>query len=151
MLVQTHTPTVRCFQVADLDAFDNRDGAQIPREVILGQTVLGPTWTACVDEAPMAIGGIALPWPGIGMAWMIVGVEMVPYRIWFTRTVKQFMLDTILRYDLHRLEAQALDDSLVNQAWLERLGFHVEQHGRAHAYLADHRTIIRYEWVREGT
>ena len=150
MVATSTTPTVRMFETADLDAICNRDGAQISREAIEVQTALGPTWTACLDDQPIAIGGITLPWPGIGMAWMIVGEQMAPYRIWFTRTTKRFLLDTIHRYNLHRVEAQALEESLTNQYWLERLGFHVEHNGRAQAYLADARTIIRYEWIRGG-
>src|SRR6185295_17527441 len=136
MLTLLHTPMVRAFQVSDLDAICNRDGAQIPREALLAQASMGPTWTGLVDEVPLACGGITLPWPGIGMAWMVVGPDMLRYRVWFTRTVKRFLADTVARYQLHRVEAQALEESVVNQWWLEALGLTPEKDGRAQAYLA---------------
>ncbi len=147
MLTCLATPTVRAFQASDLDAICNRDGQQIPQDAILAQAKTGPTWTGLVDTVPLACGGIALPWPGMGMAWMVVCADIVPYRIWFTRTVKRFLEDTVARYQLHRVEAQALEDAVVNQWWLEALGFTPEHNGRAQHYLADARTIIRYERI----
>src|SRR6185369_13465565 len=95
MLTLTQTPMVRPFQASDLDAICNRDGSQISHEAILAQAATGPTWTGLVDEVPLACGGIALPWPGIGMAWMVVGPDMLRYKVWFTRTVKRFLADTV--------------------------------------------------------
>lgn len=148
MLVTTQTPIIRHFEAADVEKILNRDGGQVPPQTILEQAALGPAWTAVLDGQPLGCGGLVLPWPGVGIAWMVLSDEMLTHPLWLTRTVKRFLVDMTRIHHLHRVEAVALEESLTNQRWIEALGFHVEQHGRARAYLSDQRTMIRYERVQ---
>lgn len=142
-----HTPIVRHFEAADLAHILNRDGGQVPASTILEQAATGPAWTAVLDHSPLGCGGLTLPWPGVGMAWMVLSEEMCLHRIWLTRTVKTFLDDMTRIHGLHRIEAMALEESCVNGLWLEALGFTREREGKARAYLTDKRTMIRYERI----
>jgi hypothetical protein len=149
MLVTTQTPIIRHFESADVQRILNRDGGQVPPQTILEQAACGPAWTAVLDGQPLGCGGLVLPWPGVGIAWMVLSEEIHQHPLWLTRTVKQFLVDMTRIHHLHRVEAVALEESETNQAWLKRLGFTREEHGRATAYLSDQRTMIRYERVKE--
>ena len=149
MLTATHTPTIRHFQPSDLDVLVNRDGPQIPKSVILLQASAGPSFTAVADGMVLGCAGLVLPWPGIGMAWMVLAEEMGPHGLWLTKTVKAFLHQMVQTHSLHRLEAVATFGSLRNQRWLDALGFHVEQRGVAQSFLADRQSVIRYEWVKD--
>lgn len=149
MRVLTRQPTIRPFEADDLLVVLNRDGCQVPHETVVQQAAGGPAWTAVIDGQPAGCGGLVLPWPGIGMCWLVVSDELITYRLWLTRTVGKFLINTIRAYELHRVEAVALDESQRNQDWLELIGFTREEHGRARAFLSDRRTVVRYEWVKE--
>ena len=148
-LTERMAPVIRSFQASDLECILNRDGAQITPEAILVQASNGPAFTAVLDDAPIGCAGLVLPWPGLGMAWMVLSEEMSGHGLWLTRTVKWFLEDMAYTYELHRIEAVALEDSLRNQKWLQALGFTSELNGRARQFLSDQRTVIRYEWVKE--
>lgn len=146
----TAQPILRPFQRADIECILNRDGPQVPNQVLLAQALAGPSFTAILDGRPLGCAGVLFPWPGVGMAWMVVSEEMGEHGFWLCRTVRAF-LDEIIRVQaLHRLEAVALVDSPRNQSWLEGLGFHVEQDGTARGFFSDGRSVKRYEWVKES-
>ncbi len=149
MLTMTAAPTVRAFRSEDLAAIVNRDGQQIPQAVLMQQACAGPAWTAVVDDRPIGCAGVVMPWPGVGMAWMVLSEEIERHGIWLCKTVVAFLSETVNRHGLHRVEAVALVDSPRNQRWLSRMGFHVEQHGVARHFLADCRSVVRYEWIKE--
>lgn len=147
MVVISSTPTVRAFEPSDVLAVLNRDGKQVPHGTVIDQANNGLAWTAVLDDVPLACGGIVLLWPGVGSAWMMVSKEMMSYPFWLTRTVKDFLYASAAHHHLHRVETVALADSLVNQQWLEALGF-VREGGVAHSYLTDKRSVVRYELVK---
>lgn len=147
MLTLTQTPMLRPFRASDVTTIVNRDGTQVEASQLLKQAALGPAFTACVDERPIAMAGVVLLWPGVGVAWMVLSEDIAPYGRWLTKTVKIFLDDMTQRHHLHRIEAVALQESVRNQVWLEALGFTSEQHGVAQHYLTDHRAVIRYERV----
>lgn len=142
-------PLLRPFRPSDVARIVNRDGGSVAIEAILEQATQGPAVTATVEDRPIGCAGMVLPWPGVGMAWMLASEEIGEHGLWLTRTVKAFLFDMVQIHHLHRIEAVAVVDNQVNQAWLEALGFHVEQGGIARAFLADRRSVIRYEWVQE--
>lgn len=148
-LLTVTQPVLRPFRVDDVDMILNRDGQQVTSAAILEQAQHGPAMTAEVDGAPIACAGLVLPWPGIGMAWMVLSDEMSEHGVWLTRTVRNFLRDSIRTYDLHRLEAVAVEGMTRNHRWLTSLGFTSEKDGTARQFLADRRNVVRYEWVRE--
>lgn len=143
----TITPTVRAFQPADADAIINRDGRQSSTWNVIRQSQRGPSFTAVVDGTPIACGGLMLPWDGVGMAWMILSEEAAWHWIWLSKTTKRTLRLLVRLHGLHRVEAMALEESPGNQRWLAWLGFGREQDGVARQYLADQRSMIRYEWI----
>lgn len=144
------TPTLRPFRADDLDALINRDGDQISRVMILRQAAMGPTMTAVVESRPLGCAGIALTWPGVGSAWMILADDAPQHALWLTSTVRSFLRAIQHINRLHRIEALALSESLQNQHWLEVLGFRREERGVAHEFLTDRRDMVRYELVNGG-
>ena len=148
-LIAQQVPIVRAFQPEDVQQLINRDGLQCSHAHLLMQSQAGPAFTAEINGHPVAAAGIMIPWPGLGMAWMVVqdGAALPP--LWLTRTIKRYVNALVQRHNLHRLEAVAVQDSLRNQRWLEALGFSSEQHGVARRYLADDRAVIRYERIED--
>jgi hypothetical protein len=142
-------PVLRPFRASDLDVIVNRDGEQIPKGVMLAQALAGPAFTAMLDKTPIGCAGMIIPWPGLGMTWMVLSEEIGNHGLWMYRTVRVFLDDMVRRHQLHRVEGVALVDTPRNQSWHEGLGFHVEQHGVARKFLADGRSVVRYEWVKE--
>lgn len=141
-------PTLRPFQPSDIERIVNRDGAQIPSAVVVAQGLAGPSFTAVIDDRPIGCAGIVFPWPGVGSTWMVLSDEIGEHGLWMYRTVRKFLDHMITLHNLHRLEGVALADSPRNQSWHEGLGFHVEQQGVARGFLADGRSVVRYEWVK---
>lgn len=148
-LTTIQTPTVRPFRPGDAVQFVNRDGFQCTEAHLLMQSQSGPAFTAELDGQPVAAAGVVMPWPGLGLAWMVIDEAVRLPPLWMTRTVKRFLADLVRRHGLHRLEAVAVQDSLRNQRWLEAMGFTREQHGVARRYLADARAVIRYERIED--
>jgi hypothetical protein len=145
--VAIQRPWVRQFEPEDAFKVQNRDGDQSSVDVVLAQAAGGPAFTAVLGEQPIALGGIVIPWPGMGMCWMALSDEAEPYMAWLSITTRRFMLAAVKDYSLHRVEAVALQGSAKNQQWLEWLGFTREVNGVAQAYLTDKRNMIRYEWI----
>lgn len=146
-LTTIQIPTVRPFQPDDAEQIVNRDGRQCSVSHLLMQSGHGPAWTAVVDGRAVAAAGIVIPWPGLGMAWMVVQEDAMMPPLWLTRTVKRFLHELVQRHALHRLEAVAIQDSVMNARWLEAVGFTREQHGVARQYLEDARSVVRYERI----
>ena len=126
----------------------NRDGIQCPVEDMTAQALAFPSFTAELDGQPIGCAGIVMPWPGVGMVWMILSEDMESHGLWMTRTVKTFLAYMERVYQLHRLEAVALQESPRNQAWMTALGFQQERDGLATGYLPDGRSMVRYERVK---
>lgn len=144
------TPQLRLCREADIRAVLNRDGSTIDTELTIRQMHSGPSFTAEVDGMVIGCAGVVIPWPGIGMCWMMLAKEAAHYALWLTRTTRRILADLCRAFGLHRLEAIALKDSDRNQRWFRALGFHAEQHGTAQAYFSDKRSIVRFERIVEG-
>jgi RimJ/RimL family protein N-acetyltransferase len=126
----------------------NRDTAhQEPWTLAIEKQQSGPAMTGILGETMLGCAGIILPWPGMGLAWMVLSEQIGEHGLWMTKMVKRFLDDAIRCYGLHRLEAVVLSDNECNQKWIERLGF-TRENGCARAYTQDRRDVIRYEWVR---
>lgn len=138
---------MRAFQPSDAEAIANRDGRQSSTWNVLRQAQRGPSFTAVVDDRPMACGGLVIPWDGVGMAWMILSDEAAWHWIWLSKTTKRTLRTLVRVHGLHRVEAMALEEAPVNQRWLEWMGFARERDGVARQYVVDRRSMVRYEWI----
>ncbi len=140
-------PLVRPFRVADATGILNRDGSQGTPAQLIRQAQAGPAFTAEVDGQILCCAGLLMPWAGFGQVWMVIGDDLGAHGFWVSKTVRRLLDDLSKRNQLHRLEAVALEESPRNQQWLEWLGFTSEKNGRAQSYLADCRSVIRYERI----
>lgn len=141
-------PRLVPFQARHLSTLVNRDTAQLdPWTLAIEKQNGGLAMTGVCDERVLGCAGLILPWPGVGLAWMVLGEEIASHGLWMTKMVRRFLDDAIRSHHLHRLEAVVLADNNRNQRWIERLGF-TRENGCARAYTPDQRDAIRYEWVR---
>jgi hypothetical protein len=111
--------------------------------------VMGPAYSAVVNDRVVACAGIVIPWPGMGSCWATFGEEAAKYPIWLTRTCRRIIADVVRCCGVRRLEAVVLQENLRNREWLELLGFDPE--GRvARMYTSDQRNVVRYERLDYG-
>lgn len=138
-------PKLIPFRPEHLVSTINRDSGQ-RESVSLGseQAQHGLAFTGVLGDRILGCAGIVMPWPGIGMAWMVLSEDIGGHSVWMTRMVKGFMRDVVRCYNLHRIEAVVLSDNVRNQRWIERLGFSREN-GAARQYTPDRKDMIRYE------
>ena len=142
------SPILVPFKADHLATLVNRDTAQRdPWTLAVEKQQSGPAMTGMLDDLVLGCAGVILPWPGMGLAWMVLGEKVGNHGIWMTKMVRRFLDDVIRCHSLHRLEAVVLADNERNQRWIERLGF-TRENGCARAYTQDQRDAIRYEWVR---
>jgi RimJ/RimL family protein N-acetyltransferase len=106
----------------------------------------GPAFTAWHDDKPIACAGVMILRPGVGYAWTVLGHDFHKHRIYCTRTIRNALRDIIKGCNLHRVEANVLEDQHAYRKWIELFGF--EPEGVAHDYTSDRRNIVRYEWIR---
>ena len=141
-------PLLRPFRAEDLLTFANRDGwhGQTVRLAIEKERGL-VAFTAEADGQILGCAGIVSPWPGVGICWMELAEGMARHRLWMTRITRRVLEDTVRAHGLHRLEAVVLADNERNQRWIEAFGFEQEG-GKARAYTADRRDVIRFQRVR---
>ena len=140
-------PSLRPFRPSDAEVLVNRDGARGLAQTVITQAQSGLAYTADVQGHPIGCGGVLRPWPGIVMCWMLLGEDVCRYPVWVMRVVRHLLRDVERTSGPVRFEAMALVESPRNQRWLEALGFTVEQHGIARAYLPGQIPIVRYERI----
>jgi len=141
------TPTLHPFHAEDLLACQDRD-TRDPQAWSLAREKerRGPAYTARVGDTVIACAGVMVVWPGVGMAWVVLTDEAVPFRVWVTRTIRAVLRDVVRALALHRVEAVVLADSPRNLRWIRALGFRPEN-DIAQAYTQDRRDVVRMERV----
>ena len=143
------TPSLRLCRESDIRAVLNRDGTTIDTDRTILQMHSGPSFAAEVEGVVIGCAGVVIPWPGVGVCWMMLAKEADRYALWLTRTTRRILADLCRAFALHRLEAMSLKDSDRNQRWFRALGFTIEQQGTARAYFSDKRSIVRFERMIE--
>ena len=142
------SPRLVPFEAHHLRGLVNRDTHhEDPYSLTLEKIKGGPAFTALDGDLVVGCAGLVLPWPGMGIGWMVLSDHIERYALWMTRIVRRFLHDARLIYGLHRLEAMVLADNVRNQRWIEMLGFTREQHGVARQYTSDRADGLRYEWI----
>lgn len=143
-------PVVRPCREQDIRAVLNRDGCMIDAERTVMQMHGGPSFTAEVNGVAIGCAGVVIPWPGLGICWMLLAKEAGKYGVWLTRTARRIINDICRAFGLHRVEAIVLNDSSRNLQWLRLLGFSSERDGLARAYFTDKRSVVRFERIVEA-
>lgn len=144
-------PIIIPYKAEHLMAFEDRNKWTVNSwQIALGRET-GPAYTGMIGDQILGCAGVMLPWPGMGIAWVTLSpFAAIHYGMWMTRTCRRVLNDIQKSFNLHRLEAVATEDSLMNQRWLELMGF-VKENGHATAYLPDQRNVIRYERISQCT
>lgn len=143
------SPTIRAFHAHDAARICNRDGVQSVPALMIEQSTRGPAFTAEIDGEVLGCGGVVVMWPGVGACWMTLAEDIGKHGLWLSKVTMEFLNKTTRDLSLHRLEAMALHECIRNQKWLELCGFRREENGIALAYLADQRSMVRYERVED--
>ncbi len=87
----------------------------------------GCAYTGIDDSCEIIIiGGVVETWKGVGAAWLMTSPLFPRNKIWAHRAIRDILYDAIETYDLHRVETLVLEDHLVSQKWVGRLGFQQE-------------------------
>jgi len=142
-------PTLIPFKAEHLSLVVNRDTTeQEPWALAQIKQDSGPALTGLYGEIILGCAGLILPWPGMGVAWMVLSEQIGGHGLWMTRMVRRFLDDASRNFHLHRVEALALADNTRNQHWIERLGF-TRENGKARQYTPGRQDMIRYERVKE--
>jgi len=92
------------------------------------ETVRYPGVKVCaldLSGTPVAIGGIALHTPGVGVAWMIGTNDLSKVALSLTRFCKQHA-SQVLKSDLNRLQALSAVFHVDAHKWLRAIGFEIE-------------------------
>ena len=138
-------PQIVPFRAEHLCGLTNRDTVRQDHiSLALEKELGGPAFTGLIGETILGCAGLVIPWPGVGIGWMVLSEGIGSHRLWMTRMVKRFLYDATWIYRLHRIEAVVLADNLRNQQWIESLGFSREN-GAARRYTSDGADVIRYE------
>jgi RimJ/RimL family protein N-acetyltransferase len=95
----------------------------------------GLSFTALYHGQAIACAGIRPLWPGVAEAWLLFGPEVKNHRIFIVKSIKQYLSDLIIKYNLWRLQAYCRTDFPEAINFLYHLGFRVE--GKARRYNPD--------------
>jgi len=109
----------------------------------------GPAYSGEVDGKLIGACGIMVLWPGVGEAWAFFSADIVQYRRWVHRMVKETLWEIIRGLDLRRVQSEVREDSWIARKWVEKLGFKSE--GLMPLYGPDGADYVRYAIVlRQG-
>lgn len=85
-----------------------------------------PSYTALVNDVPVAMAGVIILWPGVGEAWSIMTENTLKYPFLIHRAVKRTLNDIIRNMKLKRVQSVCLKGFDRGCRWLEVLGFKFE-------------------------
>jgi len=86
----------------------------------------GVKFCAATPDYVLSIFGVYRIRKGVGMAWYFNSSFVDKHKIWFHRTMKSYMEQTIATLDLHRLEGHVKIDYKTGVNWALRMGFKME-------------------------
>lgn len=117
---------------------------EVGREIVQGLERQN-SWTAVVDDEPIACGGTVLIWPGRNSAWAYLNVKSAQHMLFLTRCA-----EIVLAKAQGRIEMTVRIDFDAGHRWARMLGFHIETpylvaYGPEHE---PHRGYLRYNtWL----
>lgn len=105
--------------------FDRKFAEELKGDVWVDDSVRikGPAFTAFQDDEVIACGGIVMFWEGVGEAWLYTGTEIEDNKIWFCRTIKEWLWTLIKNMNLRRIQVSINAEYIRSQKWAEWLGF----------------------------
>jgi hypothetical protein len=88
----------------------------------------GPAFTLMGDdhETPLASGGVVLPWPGVGEAWVLAGPRVQPGTDLARRFVwacRHWLRTIVAKQGLHRIQAITQVSEHIDRRWFRAMGF----------------------------
>lgn len=86
----------------------------------------GPAFTGFVEDIPIAVAGIMIPWPGLGTAWSFTTAQVAQFPCAFHRGIKRKIEEIAVEKGLRRLQMDIPHDHVVSRRWALRLGFRRE-------------------------
>lgn len=113
----------------DLRDFDRQVvmGIRGSLDIIEAQGGKGDAYTGIDDDGYIIfIGGMVLLWEGVGSGWLLTSNLLLNHKIWVHRTIRDFLNEMQIKYDLHRIESIVLKDHTVSMKWVDRLGYKQE-------------------------
>ncbi len=107
----------------------------------------GPSWTICVDEKPVIVGGFDFMRPGVWQDWMVSTRQAwgATARMPVSRRVRRVM-DRMLETEAHRLQCISLRSRIQAHKWYRVLG--LRQEAALEAYGAEGEDAILFARVR---
>lgn len=97
--------------------------SQRPEDIAVTQ---GPAFSGFIDGQLAVVGGVQIPWAGVGHGWcMLTDVGRAHGGI-VDRAVVTYLRAIVHDHRLRRVQTHVLGDFVPGQRWAERLGFHVE-------------------------
>jgi len=104
----------------------------------------GPAFTYIMDKKVIGCGGIHEMWNGVGEAWLILGKDVIDYRVTTMRHIMREFPKILNGY--HRVQAHVLQGFEKGIQFIESLGFVTE--GKALQYGPNRENYIRYSILR---
>lgn len=120
------TPRIVKFQVEHLAALVNREGGNgehVERGLKLMKQFPSFAYSAELDGKILGCAGMILLGNDQGYVWVIVSEAIENYRIWFHRSVRNYLRRIIKIAGLKFLHTEVLKCSKRNREWIETLGF----------------------------
>ena len=84
------------------------------------------------SDGPVACGGVAVHWPGVGELWMLRGSCASDHPVSMVKAARGVVEDAVTRFNLHRIQAAVEEQDRRALMFIESLGFVFE--GRLRAY-----------------
>ncbi len=105
----------------------------------------GVAWSAVQGERLLGSAGLVFvfgPERGMGHAWVNCWPRDRRLMLWFSRTIRQKLMETVHSYRLHRVEATVIAWDQQGRDWIESLGFVPE--GLMQHYTPEGDHVLRY-------
>lgn len=94
---------------------------------------------------PVVIFGVAFVYPRVGSGWLIATDDLPAVRLETTKACKK-VVETLLRGDIHRIQADSVETHDWSHEWLETIGF--KRESVMPGYGKNGETFYRYAALR---
>lgn len=113
---------ILAFTMRDIDVREimAMRGADYRHEFAEDCALLGGWCYKDTHGVPVAMGGVAEHWPGVGTAWMVATDAITRHGVGVSRAAKHTLAACT---HLHRIHAYSADFHAVSHRWLQALGF----------------------------
>lgn len=116
----------------------------------IGQSLkqMGPAFSGVYDGQIVAAGGVAIQWPGVGLAWVYADDCLRKFGKSAARHVQTYLKQIMSEENLHRVQAYVHADYSIGQRFITWLGFRCE--GVAEAFDIEGNNWQVYAKIKKG-